>query len=367
MGSTPVGIYSASGISAILGMNPYSTRLHAWQNIMERLRPGFNAEKGCTLPEFPDNPPIRWGHGFESAGIELAEAKEGLNIINREKLHQKEFGDVLLTCHVDGEYEQSRPYVLHEFKTTWSRAFYSVKGEDCEIEDCTITEYKRRWGDPGTEETPVEYQIQAAVQRICTGAELVKLSVLVFPKSTTDWDHETGGDWEIKKDETGYFIESYPTGAANGSIIIHPIEWAKPWAQQGNFHTYNLPTNKKLESLIIEKVQEFDEKYVKTELPPQFESYADVRRILTTPMGTVIATPEMSAKAAEYSELVRILGAKSPHKKRQEALKVEIMTWMNEQRKDDWSVPSDKMCLTSPDGGESLITFSKSGFRGKRA
>lgn len=367
MGSTPVGIYSASGISSILGMNPYTTRLHAWQNVMEKLKPGFNQSKGYALPEFPDNAAIRFGHAFENAIIKLAEESEKLPIVLREELYIKEIGDISISCHIDGMFSTGtdRIKILHEGKTTWSRAFYSVKGEDCETEDGTITEYKRRWGSPGTDEIPVEYQIQTAVQRICTGAELVKLSVLIFPKNTQEFEKE---GWEIEKvapeHRTAYQSE-YMMKKDDGFQL--PICWARTFQEIGNFHNYNLPTNKKLESLIIEKVQEFDEKYVKTELPPEFENYADVRRMVTQPMGTVIATPEMITKAAEYSELVRILGAKSPHKKRQEALKVEILGWMNEQRKDDWSVPSDKMCLISPDGGDKLISFSKSGFRGKRA
>ena len=50
-----------------------------------------------------------------------------------------------------------------------------------------------------------------------------------------------------------------------------------------------------------------------------------------------------------------------------ELLKVEIMNWMNTHKKDDWNVPNDKMEMVSPDGGEMLINFSKSGFRAKRA
>jgi len=368
MGSKPTSIYSASSIAAILGLSPYTTQFHAWQLLMELLRPGFNAEKGYTLPEFPDNAPIRWGNAFEDAIIKLAEEKHERKIMNCEKSYIKLFNDFDLSCHIDGEYlpmpTESKEMILHEGKSTWSRAFYSIKGEDCNDETGEI-EFKRRWGEPGTDEVPVEYQIQASVQRICTEAELVRLSVLVFPKSTQEFE-ELG--WKIEKMSSQYGILNLdiPDGDYPSTGIL-PIDWAHVFQQIGNFHTYNLPTNKKLESLIIEKIQEFDKLYVKTELPPPATNYPDIRRLITQPMGTIIANDEMIAKANEYSEIVRQVGDRGPMKKRQEILKEEIMTWMNTQRKDDWAVPNDKMVLVSPDGGDQLISFSKSGFRARSA
>ncbi len=255
---------------------------------------------------------------------------------------------------------------IHEGKTTWNRAFYSIKGEDYDDETGEI-EFKRRWGEPGTDEVPEEYQVQCAVQRICTGAELVRLSVLVFPKSTQEFEElgitvsqelqSVPDDWDlIFKDEEGNFLDA-----------VHAETWAETFAQIGNFRTYNLPSNKPLESLIIEKIQEFDELYEKTELPPPATEYQDIRRACTQPMGTIIASPEMAAKAQLYSENVRQLGKRGPVAKNNEALKTEIMNWMLKQNKDDWAVPNDKMVLVSPDGGEALITYSPSGFRAKRA
>jgi len=363
MGSKPVGIYSASGISTILGLNPYQTRLHSWQLIMEKLRPGFNQEKGYVLPEFPDNAPIRWGHAFEDAVIKLAEEKEGKDIILREQLFEKSFGEISLSCHLDGMIVNGTTYekddCIHEGKTTNTRAFYSIKGEDCDDETGEI-EFKRRWGDPGTDMVPEEYQIQCAVQRICTGVELVKLSVLVFPKSTQDFE-DLG--WRINNEIPGkYFLDNEILNR-----FSKPIDWANTFEEIGNFHTYNLPTNKPLESAIIEKIQEFDDKYVKTELPPEFEDYSDVRRLVTTPMGTIIANDEMITLAREYSEIVRQIGASGPMKKRQEVIKTIISNWMNTQRKSDWSIPSDKLVLIDPNGVDSLISYSKSGFRSKKA
>ena len=358
MGSTPASIYSASGISAILGLNQHKTKLHAWQEIQESLTPGFNESKGYTFPEFPDNAPIRWGTCFEAAIIKLTEEKHGYQITEREKSYTKKFDQITLSAHLDGRIDEN---TLMEGKTTWNRAFYSIKGEDVNDETGEI-EYKRRWGEPGTDEVPAEYQVQTAVQRICTGAELVKLSVLVFPKSTQEFE-DLG--WDVREPTDGDL--DYSIREVNTNTWEDPFNWAKTFAQIGNFHTYLLPTNEKLETGIIEAIQEFDEKYVKPELPPPATNYPDIRRLITAPMGCIIATPEMVSKAAEYSEIVRELGKRGPTAKRQEALKVEIMNFMNTQRKDDWAVPNDKLVLISPDGGEMLINYSKSGFRARKA
>lgn len=369
MGSQPIGIYSASGISAILGLNQYTTPLHAWQNIMEKLKPGFNAERGFKLPEFPDNAPIRWGHGFEDAIIKLAEEKEGCEIIDRERLFTKNIGDIMLSCHIDGAYNDiSGNYlILHEGKTTNSRAFYSVKGEDYDDQTGEI-EFKRRWGDPLSDEVPMEYTVQCAIQRIVTGAELVKLSVLVFPKSTQDFE-DLG--WNIiRRTDNDGIVDGYWINRMDEKEqyeCFEPFKWAKIFDEIGNFHTYNLPTNKPLESLIIEKIQEFDAKYVKTEVPPEFTDYSDVRRLMSQAMGTIIATEEFTAKIDEYNNLTDILGSKSPHRKRKDILKVEIMNWITKTRKEDWTDPPDKMHVVDPNGGAVLLSYSdKGGFRAGR-
>jgi len=353
MGSIPLlGTYSASRAAAIVKLSPYMTPLHVFQIIMEELHPGWNKSHGYTLPVFEDSAPLRWGNCFESTIIKLVEEKRGCQITEREKSYTKKFGEITLSAHIDGRIDEN---TLMEGKTTWNRAFYSIKGEDCNDETGEI-EFKRRWGEPGTDEVPAEYQCQCAVQRICAEVKMVELSVLVFPKSTQEFE-DLG--WEVvKNDDFGFYLKK-------DEYERMPRHWAKNLAEMGFFHQYNLPTNEKLETGIIEAIQAFDKLYVKPELPPPATNYPDIRRMITQPMGTIIATPEMIAKASEYSEIVRQTGSRGPMVKRKEALKVEIMNWMQTQNKDDWSVPNDKLVLVSPEGGDQLISFSKSGFRGK--
>ena len=218
MGSTPApGTYSASQISTLIGLNPYQTPLAGFQTMKEKAEPGWNAAHGYTLPPEPEGAALRWGLAFEDSIIKLAEEKEGRQIIFKEELFKKTLNDITLSCHIDGafSYDPSKETrelsTLHEGKTTNHWAYTSTKKEIQENIDITTGKIEpgfqiiRRWGDPGSDEVPQEYQIQGAVQRICTGAELVKLSVLVFPKGQDEFE-ELG--WEIHRENENdpYFI-----------------------------------------------------------------------------------------------------------------------------------------------------------------
>lgn len=344
MGSTPVGLYSASGVSAILGLNQYKTPVHAWQEIMEKLEPGFNGKMGYKLPVFEESAAIRWGLAFEDAVIRLAEERENSEIIHREKAFDIGFGDFSLTCHIDGQFKKFSDglAVLHEGKTTNTRAFYQIKDE------------KKRWGDPGTDECPEEYQIQAAVQRICTGAELVKLSVLVFPNPQQEYE-DLG--WIVQEDGIIY-KETKEFGIDDG-VCIDKKEWCDVLNEMGNFHEYHLPTNEPLEKIIIEKIQQFDRDFVQTKIPPTPKNYDDVRRLLTNPIGTVLATESLAEKAREYSEITAQIGDSGPLAKRKDKLKTEILSEVMTTKKDDWADPPNKVIIINPEGGEVLASFSK--------
>lgn len=359
MGSKPVG-YSASRVAAILGLNPYTTPIHAWQLLMEEKEAGWNKAHDYVLPVFEESSAIRWGHAFESSIIQLVENKFNDEIKDQEKFFQKG----RLTCHVDGVFQKmDNGLILHEGKTTCSRAFYNIK------------DGKRRWGEPETDQVPIEYQIQNAIQRICTGADLVKLSVLVFPKSTEDFEEMGYEITSEKMEKLEYYIMSdgnpHPGFYVNASNLVNrtliPDDWAHNLAQMGFFHTYNLPTHEPLENAIIEAVEKFHNDNILTGIPPKAQKYTDIQRLVTNPIGSIIATDDLKSMATEYSELTRQLGASGPLAKRKEDLKVNTMDTMMNSKKDDWGDPSDRLILIDPDGGEILANFSETGFRAKRA
>lgn len=342
MGSTPAG-YSASRISSILGVNPYQTQVEIWQLLCEEMEPGFNEKNNYILPVFDGNAATRFGLAFESAICTLVENKFSTKITNREKFYSKTFDGITLTAHVDGESENGW---LTENKTTTVRSFYSIKDD------------KKTWGLEGTDEVPIQYQLQCAAQRICSGFKEVKLNVLIFPETPETWE-EMG--WEVVND-----LDYGPMIDCGDNNTVYPSRWADSLCDMGFFKTYNLPSNPDMENLIIEKIKKFDADYVKTKIPPKATDYADVRRLLTQPMGTIIATEELKKMAAEYSEIVRQVGKSGPLAKRQEKLKVDIMNTMMTMNKNDWADPPDKMVLLDPDGGEVLVNFGKQ-FRARKA
>lgn len=312
--------------------------------------------------------------------IKLAEEKDNIKIKCREELYVKNVGNINITCHIDGNAYRKIDTAdifgifshIHEGKTTNFRAFYSNKSEitDSLDEDGNLSRdfnIKRKWGEPGSDEVPEEYQVQSAVQRICTGAELVKLSVLVFPRTQQEFEDE---GWLISK-------MTEPESLAGKPVIYKPDDlenwvcpdtWAKVFSDIGNFHTYNLPSHPELESEIIATVQKFHSDHVLTELPPAAEKYDDIRRLLTKPQGIIICTdPELKRMCSEYSEITRQLGSAGPMKIRKEALKIAITQYMKDNPRDDWADPPDKIVVLDPNGGDVLASYSNSGFRTKRA
>lgn len=350
MGAKPTG-YSASRISSILGLNSYQTQTEIWQVIQEEINPGFNIEKGYILPVFDGNASTRFGLAFESSICSLVENKFKTKIINREKFYSKTFDDITLSAHVDGESKDGT--FLTENKTTTTQSFYSIKDD------------KKNWGLENTDEVPIQYQLQCAVQRICSEYKEVKLNVLVFPESPEKWE-EMG--WKVDSSEG--FNPMSLVFAPNGEFKYRKstAEWANSLYEMGFLKTFNLPSNPTLENLIIEKIKKFDTDYVKTQLPPKATEYKDVQRLLRMPQGTIIATEELKRLALEYSEATRQLGKSGPLQKRREAIKIEIMNEIMNTQKADWVNPPDKIILVSEDGGIELASFSiKGGFKAKRA
>lgn len=342
MGSLPVGI-SGSRAAAILGMSPWSTPFQVWQDIMEKRQPGFNAKHGYDYTPFEGNASTRWGLAFEDAIIKLAEDKAGKEIGSREApfmyyMDAEKQAPVFMsegmgfkddykyphiTCHVDGLYtvnDESSPIfngpVLHEGKTTTAYGF----GD--------------KWGEPGTDKIPVEYQIQVQHQMLCTGADSAIVSVLVFPKRPDDWEEMgwVADWWEHEKDSAinGYMLtlhgeqEGSPTG--NGVYDqVMPIHWAHTLDEMGFFHQYTVPANRELQSLMLDKYREWWQEYVIGETPPEPQNYDDIRALITAPTGTIIVDSDTARWFKEYKDIGSEIGATGNLAKRKEQLKVLIL------------------------------------------
>ena len=295
----PISInISASRGAAILGLSKWKTPVQSWLEIMESREPGFCEKHNYELPVFEYNAAMRWGHAFENSIIELAENKIGIEIVEREQLYTKDF----LTCHIDGRYHIGD--VLHEGKTTNFRY------------------YRENFGEPGTDRVPVEYQIQCQHQMICTGAEKVILSVLVFPRMVTDFE-EIG--WEIVPYNNDYDIQKIIDGKVS---CVSPIAWARTLNEMGYFHTYEIIANRDLQLLMIEKYTDFWNNHVLTGIPPEAKSYDDIRALVREPIGTIIANDEIVRLMSEFKNIGSEISTTGPLAKRREQIKVDVLKYM---------------------------------------
>lgn len=306
---TPINI-SASRGAAILGLSKWSTPVQVWLQIMESHEPGFCAKNKYELPIIEYNTAMKWGHAFESAIIELAEMKTGIKITNREKFYESgllesEYDGYPLTCHIDGCYENFTD--LHEGKTT--SEFY----------------YRENFGEPGTDRVPIEYQIQCQHQMICTGAEKVILSVLVFPKRPEEWE------------EMGYYAE-HDEALADMRICFfkdnkfqyrfNPMRWALSLSEMGYFHQYEIKSNSELQGLMLEKYSKFWNENILGGKVPEIQDYQDIKSLCREPVGTIIATEEIERFMAEYHNINSEIGAGGSLAKRKEQIKIEVMKYM---------------------------------------
>jgi hypothetical protein len=321
---TPLNI-SASRAGAILGMSQYSTPLQVWLQIMESREPGFCEKHNYQIPEFEYNSAMKWGHAFESAVIELAEEKQNLNILCREKFFATD--GHYLTCHVDGiyNYDEFNPMILHEGKTTSAQYFYSA------------------FGEPGTDRVPVEYQLQCQHQMICTGAEKVILSVLVFPKRVEEFEAE---GWTPMLHKKGYYY-LYNESKKKATT---PENWAITFNDIGNFHQYVITAHSDLQKLMLEAYADFWNNYVLTGTPPEPKNYDDIRAICREPVGTIISTPEIENLISEYKQIGSEISSTGTLAKRREQLKTQILNFSRTAGFTEDDESKDKWIIRSQDG-----------------
>jgi predicted phage-related endonuclease len=327
----PINI-SGSRAAAILNLSSYNTPVNVWLEICESRNPGFCERNNYELPVFEGNASTRWGNAFEDAIVELAEGKIGRKISDREKFfdHDLDLGDSAITCHIDGRYHSR---LLHEGKTT--SAYY----------------FKDNFGEPGTDEIPVEYQIQCQHQMICTGAEKVILSVLVFPKRPDEWE-EMG--WEIDDNNLVRNLIEYVESESASTL-----SWAKTLNQQGYFHQYEINADPVLQKLMLEKYADFWNNHVLTEKPPEPANYDDIKKLCREPVGTIIADEQTERFSAEYKQ---INDEMNELKKRKEQVKLQILKRM---KLSEWTLDdeSEKKWILRDGAGNKLNQFDGRVFR----
>lgn len=321
---TPINI-SASRGAAILGLSGWKTSVHTWLEIMETREPGFCKKNNYEFPEFEENAGMRWGTAFESAIIELAEQKKSA-IYDRERLYKHDKYEYI-TCHIDGKYllNPVHKQPLHEGKTT--SFFY----------------WKDNFGDPGTDKIPVEYQIQTQHQMICTGAEKVILSVLVFPRRVEEWE------------EMGIMVngpDSYDYKLINEdlSLNVYCEEWATMLSQMGYFHQYEINPLPELQEKMIQAYTEFWNKNILGKIPPEPQDYTDIKLLCPEPIGTILADEKIERLMSEYKNIKSEISGSGELGKRADQIKVEILDYMRNSGYVEDDESKDKWILRSQDG-----------------
>ncbi|MDR0497683.1 MAG: YqaJ viral recombinase family protein [Treponema sp.] len=320
MGSTPRGI-SASRGAAVLGLSEYQTPFEVWQRICEERHLGFNAERGYTLPEESDNAAIRWGLAFENAAIELAERAKGERILGRENFCGYDFeyngaaalsdDDYPITCHIDGYYGRDGETIslrngkvystatLHEGKTTNAMTF------------------REKWGEPGTDHIPRQYQIQVQHQMLCTGAQEAIVSVLVFPETP---DHFEKLGWGISVSPGGHplLAKVFNNGEPlfPDTNFVTPVTWADTLFEMGYFHQYPVKANPEAQRLMVEKYAAFWHNHVLTGEPPELRTYEDVKRFFPEPKTTIVVPEYIERKLLEYKGITEETANAKKHKDR---------------------------------------------------
>jgi predicted phage-related endonuclease len=321
--------YYDKSLEAIRPMSKWSTPVSVWLQIMEARNHGFCEKNNYELPVIEDNPSMRWGRAFESAIIELAESKvDNDKIEEREKSYEAD--DEYITCHIDGRYRHR--YCLHEGKTT--TAYY----------------FSDNFGEPGTDQVPIEYQIQCQHQMICTGAEKVILSVLVFPKRPEEWEEVGYIPMQINN---GVWRISRPDGN-----LFDPSEWAYTLSEMGFFHQYEIIANPELQKLMIEKYSQFWNNNILTGIPPEPCHYDDIRALVREPVGTIIADEHVERMMAEYKNITEEIGQGGSLRKRANQIKIEALQYMRNTEKtiDD---ESDKKWILRGIDGKKIATYGK--------
>lgn len=263
---------SASRGAAILGLANYETTVEAWLKLMEQRKPGFCEQNGYVTPVREENNAMQFGHAFEDAIAGMYIGINGGIIVDRERYYEFEKAKYV-TTHIDGRHCFDESTKLYEAKTANIRA------------------WRESWGEPGTDQIPADYMIQVQHQMICTGIDQADICVLILPESQ-DWMAENGKP-----------IEELDT-----------IRIAQALADLGFFKIYHVQKNERLQEKMIESYRDFWEIHILGEIPPEPMKYEDVRKIVPSPSGTIVANEVLEELCSEYNQTNSALKAANQRK-----------------------------------------------------
>jgi len=313
MGSIPVNL-SGSRSAAILGLNDWKTPFGVWCDIMEAREPGFCEKNGYDFEPFEGNAATQLGNAFEDAVCQLLKEINDDPVLYREREFVHREHD-FLTCHIDGIF-QSGP--LFEGKTT------------------TEFTFRDKWGEPGTDRIPRDYQVQVQHNLALTGLRSAIVSVLVFPKRQAD------------------LIELVEFNR------MTCLNWARVLNDMGYFHRYEIEANESLQKTIIDMEVEFWEKHIIGRTPPEPKTFNDLKAIIKAPKGTIIASEEVESFAQEYKALTKEIGQANKRKSQLKTLVVDFMRNQADVPIDDESV---EKWILKDDTGRNLATFDGKTYR----
>ena len=301
---------SGSRSSAILGLSSYQTIVEVWLNLCEENNPGFCEKHNYKKPDFQTNNSIIWGSAFEDEIIKAVSKVKNIKLTDREKSFIK---DEFLSCHVDAICGD----ILIENKTT--SEFY----------------YKDHFGEPETDQIPIEYQCQIQHNLYVTGLQSCLMPVLVFPKRPDDY--------------------------VNNGVDIDKIDkskWMEVFVEMGCLKFYQVNANPDLQKKLIAHYTDFWQNNVLKQIPPEPRDISDIKLLYRDPIGTVIASEHVTRMVKELRDIQSELGDGGSLKKRVDQLKTEIMKFIvdSEKTKDDDS--QDKYILRD-DTGAKLAMYYK--------
>jgi hypothetical protein len=340
---------SASRGPAVLGVSGFQTQFSVWQEMMEQREPGFNASRGFVLPEREETAAIRWGLAFEDAIAGLAGVTGDRQKFITEKKRP------YITAHLDGTIDPINK--IHEGKTT------------------NIHSYREKWGDPGSDRVPAEYQVQGQHQSIlvphCGG---VQISVLVFPKRPEEWekeglfvehlkeekyqnDHIEKSLWVIRCPEPGSEKIGFPW-------TVTCYDWARTLSQMGFFHTYTIAPDRDLQKTMLDAYQQFWQKNIVEKIAPEPGDYDDVRRMFKEPHGIVLATEQVARWVAEYVTIGEEIGTAGPMAKRRNQIKTMVLDFAR-KASPTFDEDAKNKVLIQDVQGNTIATFDGKTFRGR--